>query len=186
VQGSGYNDLEAMGRRMVAETQSAYLLSALLDTRRFVAELGVHQATRSLVQAIQTIMHMSVDGEEPAPLITQHVYAVALPLDAGSVMIETMITLLLLALDDGATLLHVALECDSRHFARLRIETDRPGAIGMPAVLHACLKAVVEHHGTIAYHEGLHHQRVTHEHWVVDIVMPQSIRSGDLVIQGKE
>jgi hypothetical protein len=167
-------DLSGMARQLVAEQQSNLLLSGLLDLDRASADAAIADRARWLTTTLRGIIAQSGALDDVPPCITldtRHIETTRA--DLQRVLLDCLALALLTTLDDGATLISVAIYPDAaQHQAQLRIESDRPGLAFHPQ-LCASIQTVLQHHGgQLQVQAGCHHQAGEHEHWTVGVSLP--------------
>jgi hypothetical protein len=167
-------DLSGMARQLVAKQQSTQLICGLLDLDRASAEAAIADRARWLITTLRGIIAQSCSLDDALPCIvlqTRHIETTSATVQRT--LLDCLALALLTTLDDGATLISVALYPEeAQQQALLRIESDRPGLAFHPK-LSALIQTVLQRFGgQLQLHAGRHHQAGEHEHWTVAVTMP--------------
>ena len=167
-------ELSGMARQLVAEQQSTQLMCGLLDLDRASAEAEIADRARWLITTLRGVITQSVRFDDAPPCIvleTRHIETTSATVQR--VLLDCLALALLTTLDDGATLISVALYPDvGQQQALLRIESDRPGLTFHPQLCTSIQTVLQRFGGQLQLQAGSHHQAEEHEHWIVAVTMP--------------
>ncbi|WP_394764645.1 hypothetical protein [Stenotrophomonas sp.] len=167
-------DLSGMARQLVAAQQSTQLICGLLDLDRTSAEAEIADRARWLITTLRGVITQRVLFDAAPPCIvleTRHIETTRITVQR--ILLDCLALALLTTLDDGATLISVALYPDrGQQQAQLRIESDRPGLAFHPQLCASIQTVLQRHGGQLAVQAGSHHQADEHEHWTVAVTMP--------------